>query len=95
MSPHQFGVLTLGGCEAIVLGIRTFFNLHLYWAMMKVDVENAFNIIFVIAIFRKLCDAGGPLVNIVPLPSCFMVFIFLFTTSMGGLWKGSSLLIYF
>jgi hypothetical protein len=29
LSPHQFGVSTLGGCEAIPFGIQTLINLHL------------------------------------------------------------------
>jgi len=29
LSPHQFKILTLGGYETILFGIRTFFNLHL------------------------------------------------------------------
>jgi len=29
LSPHQFRILTLGGYETILFGIRTFFNLHL------------------------------------------------------------------
>jgi hypothetical protein len=34
LSPHQFGVLTFGGYEAIIFGIQAFFNLHLDWAVM-------------------------------------------------------------
>jgi hypothetical protein len=27
--------------------------------MMQIDVENAFNIVFLVVIFRKLCDVMG------------------------------------
>ncbi len=38
---------------------------------MYIDVENVFNSIFWVAIFRKLCDVGGPLANIVPFIKLF------------------------
>ncbi len=34
LSPHQFGVLTLGSYEAIHFDIRTLFDLHPIWAVM-------------------------------------------------------------
>ncbi len=34
LSPHQFGVSTLGGYEAIHFGIQTFIDLQPNWAMM-------------------------------------------------------------
>jgi len=52
-SPHQFGVLTLGGYEAIHFGIRTFFDLHLNWAMMQVDIENVFVVTLVLSLQPK------------------------------------------
>ncbi len=39
--------------------------------MMQINIENAFNNVFQVAIFRELCDAGGFLVNIVPFPKLF------------------------
>jgi hypothetical protein len=33
---------------------------------MQVSVENIFNNIFLIVIFKEMCDVVGPLVNIVP-----------------------------
>jgi hypothetical protein len=59
---------------------------------MHVEVKNAFNSIFQTIIFRELCDARGPLVSIVPFTKLFMVFIFLFSISMGDMWKGSPFL---
>jgi hypothetical protein len=37
--------------------------------MMQVDIENTFNNTSQIDIFRKLWDAGGPLVSIMPFTS--------------------------
>ncbi len=59
LSPHQFGVLTFGGCEAIIFDIQALFDLHPNWAMMQVDVENIFNNVFLVVIFRELCDVRG------------------------------------
>jgi hypothetical protein len=63
--------LTFRGYEVILFGIRAFFDLHPDWAMMQINIENAFNNVFQVAIFRELCDAGGFLVNIVPFPKLF------------------------
>ncbi len=71
ISPHQFGKSTPGSYEAIPFGIGTFFNLHLNWAMMQVNIKNGFNSIFQATIFRELCDVEGPLVNIVPFTKLF------------------------
>jgi hypothetical protein len=38
---------------------------------MKVNIENAFNNVFLAIIFRKLCDVEGVLVNIVPFTMLF------------------------
>jgi hypothetical protein len=45
LSPHQFGVLTLGCYETILFGNRTFFDLHLDWVKMQVNAKNDFNIV--------------------------------------------------
>jgi hypothetical protein len=92
--PHQFGVLTLGGYETIIFGIKTLLKLHLDWVEMQVNVKNVFNNVFQIVIFKKFRDANEPLASIV-LPSCIMVFIFLFITTMGNMKKGSPLLNHF
>jgi hypothetical protein len=63
--------------------------------MMQVDVENAFNNIFQATIFRELCDVEELLASIISLPSYFMVFVFLFITSMGSMWRWSPLLNHF
>jgi hypothetical protein len=69
--PHQFGASTLEGYEAIHFGIQTFLDLHLDWAIMQVDIENTFNNLSRASIFRKLCDVGGLLANIVPFTKLF------------------------
>jgi hypothetical protein len=38
---------------------------------MQVDIENTFNSVFQIVIFKELCDVNGPLVNIVPFTRLF------------------------
>jgi len=38
---------------------------------MQVDVENAFNNVFRITIFKELCDVKRPLVNIIPFTKLF------------------------
>ncbi len=94
LSPHEFGVLTFGGYKAIIFSIWALFDLHLDWAVMHINVKNAFNNIFQIIIFRKLCDAKGPLVNISPFTKLFygVHSSFYFQHDM---WKGSPLLIHF
>jgi len=59
LSPHQFGILTLGAYEVIPFGIQTLFDLHPNWAMMQVNIENVFNIVFQVVILKKNCDVGG------------------------------------
>jgi hypothetical protein len=71
LSPHQFGVSTPGGCEAILFSIWAILDLHPDWAMMQVDVENVFNKVSWTTIFKKLCDARGLLANIVPFTRLF------------------------
>jgi hypothetical protein len=34
LSPYQFGISTLGGCEAIPFNVQALFDLHLDWAVM-------------------------------------------------------------
>jgi len=46
LSPHHFGILTFGGCEAILFGIQAFLDLHPNWTVLQVDVENTFNNVF-------------------------------------------------
>jgi hypothetical protein len=46
LSPHQFRVSTLGGCEAIPFGIRTFLNLHFDWVVMQINIKNDFNNVY-------------------------------------------------
>jgi hypothetical protein len=42
--------------------------------MMQVDIKNIFNIVSQAIIFRKLCEAGGPLTNIVTFIMLFICF---------------------
>ncbi len=74
--------------------IKTLFNLHLDWVEMQVNIKNAFNNVFQTIIFKELQDAKGPLASIL-LPSCFMVFILIFITSMGNMRKESPLFNHF
>jgi hypothetical protein len=39
--------------------------------MMQLNIENTFNNISRATIFKKLCDAMGPLVNIAPFTKLF------------------------
>ncbi len=71
LSLYQFGISTPGACEAISFDIRTFLNLHLNWAMMQINIEKVFNKISRTTIFRELCDAKGPLANIIPFTNLF------------------------
>jgi hypothetical protein len=71
LSPHQFRISTLGGYDAIPFGIRTFFDLHLNWVMMQINIKHIFNNVSQVVIFRKLCDVGGTLANIVPFTRFF------------------------
>jgi hypothetical protein len=38
---------------------------------MQVNVENAFNSISQVVIFKELCDVGGALANIIPFNTLF------------------------
>ncbi len=82
----------MGGYEAIPFGIQTFFNLHFDWAIMQVDIESTFDNIFGTSIFKKLCDVKNLWWVLSPLPNCFMMFILLFASSMGNMWRGWPLL---
>ncbi len=71
LSCHQFGIPTPRSYEVILFGILTLFDLH-------PDQ---------VAIFRELCSVRGTFGEHYPLYQVVMVFIFLFTTNMGGMWK--------
>ncbi len=38
---------------------------------MQINVENIFNNVFQIVIFKELCDDGGPFASIVPFTKLF------------------------
>jgi hypothetical protein len=60
--------------------------------MMQVDIE-MFLITFFELLFLKSCKMLGDLWQASsPLPSCFLVLILLFNTSMGSMKRGSPLL---
>ncbi len=63
--------MTFRGCETIIFGIRALFDLQFNWVVMQINVENIFNNVFQVVIFRKLQDAKGHLVNIVPFTMLF------------------------
>jgi hypothetical protein len=46
--------LTFGGYETIHFGIRALFDLHINWVVMQIDIENAFNNIFQVVIFKDV-----------------------------------------
>jgi hypothetical protein len=71
ITPHQFGILTFGGYEAIFFGIWTLLELHPNWVVMQDTIQNTFNKVFWVAIFGELCDVKGPLVNIFPFTKLF------------------------
>jgi hypothetical protein len=71
LSPHQFEVSTPRGCETITFNIKAFFDLHPNWIMTQFDVKNIFNNISQTVIFRKLQDAKGSLVSIIPFTKLF------------------------
>jgi hypothetical protein len=43
-----------GGCEAIIHGVQTTFDVHLDWVMFQVDVTNVFSTISHKTIFHEL-----------------------------------------
>jgi hypothetical protein len=44
-SPHQFGIATKGGYEAIIHGTKCTMYLHPNWVVIKLNVVNAFNLV--------------------------------------------------
>jgi hypothetical protein len=71
LSPHQFGVSTPKGYEAIPFNIQALFDLHPDWVVIQINVNNIFNSVFQIVIFKELCDVERPLANIVPFTMLF------------------------
>jgi hypothetical protein len=51
---HHFSVVIRDGCETMVHSIRGMLNLHPDWAVLQVDVRNAFNFVSMSTIFQKL-----------------------------------------
>ncbi len=52
--PHEFGVVTKGGCEIIIHGIRSNLDFHLNWVVFQLDMTNAFNLVLRRVIFQEL-----------------------------------------
>jgi len=92
LSPHQFGVSTLGGYEAIPFNIQTLLDLHLNWPMVQVDIENIFKYVFQVIIFIELCDVEGHLTSIVPFTRLFYDAHFFLYFQHGQHAEGSPLL---
>jgi len=63
--------------------------------MMQINVENVFNNIFQVIIFRKLQELWDLWWTLSPSSCYFIVFIILFSTNMGNMRKGSLLLNFF
>jgi hypothetical protein len=63
--------LTLRDCETILFGIITFFNLHLDEGMIQIDIENTFNSISQVVIFKELQGAMELFAIIVPFTRLF------------------------
>jgi hypothetical protein len=82
LSPHEFGGLTPGGYETIPFDIKALFNLHLNWVMMQSTLKTLL-IMFIELLFLESYEMSKDFwQTLSPLPCCFMVLIFLFTTSM-------------
>jgi hypothetical protein len=92
----HFDILTLSPIKkAIPFGIRTFLDLHLDWVVMQVDIKNAFNNIFQVAIFIKLQNAKGLLANIILFTQLFFGVHSSLYYQMGNTKRGSPLLNHF
>jgi hypothetical protein len=61
-SPHQFGVVTKGGCEAIIHGIKCTLDLHPNWFVLQMDMANTFNSVSKGVIFQELRTTGGDII---------------------------------
>ncbi len=61
-SPHQFKVITKGGCETIIHGIWCTLNLHPNQVVFQTVMANVFNLLPKGVIFQKLCVASGDII---------------------------------
>ena len=68
--PHQFGIATRAGVEALVHALWAALYLHLDTAVFHLDVAHAFNAVSCDAVFCKLELAGGPLAQLIPFVRC-------------------------
>lgn len=68
-APDQFAVATPAGCEAIALGIRCISEVHPSYALLQVDISNAFNTVSRAAIFEGL--RASPMANLIPFVRSF------------------------
>jgi hypothetical protein len=75
-SPHQFGVVTKGGCETIIHGIKCILDLHPNWVVLQLDVANTFNLVSKGVIFQELCTTCGDIIQLIPFVQAFYVFKF-------------------
>lgn len=50
-----------GGCESVVHGLRVILDIHPDWAVIQVDVANAFNFVSWRVMFEEVRDARGRL----------------------------------
>jgi hypothetical protein len=92
LSPHQFGVLTPRGYEAIFFGIQDLVDLHLDWAMMQIDIEFFLITFFKLLFLKSYVTLASLWRTLSPLPCCFIVLIIPFISNMGSMWWWSPLL---
>jgi hypothetical protein len=92
LSPHQFEILAPKDCATIFFKLKPSSTYTLIWLWCKLTSK-----MFVITFFKLLFLRNYGMLKVFwrglsPLPSCFMVFNFLFITSTGNMRKGSPLL---
>ncbi len=62
---------SLEAIKPFFFSIKALLNLHIDWVVMQVDVENIFNNISWVVIFKELWNIVGPLMSIVPFTMLF------------------------
>ena len=65
MLPHQCGIATPGACETIAMGLQSWVHAHHTehaWAILQVDLRNAFNSVHREAIFDEIGQSAPELI---------------------------------
>jgi hypothetical protein len=65
-SPHQFGVIIKGSCEAIIHGIMHTLNFHPDCIIFQLDVANVVNSMLRKVIFEKLRATNDDILQLIP-----------------------------